>query len=296
MLRDVVVAGPVAGAAVDHEQHDVGQLERGLGLEADAARDLVGSWMSTPPVSISVRSTPFQSVCSALRSRVTPARSCTTASLDSGQAVDQARLADVRVADDRDRGVAAWRCRPSMISSSACCRARRVPSRKRRTSLDDLDLDRSPCSSFIALMRSVTASRASATMRLDDLLEFELRSCRPRTASAAATSGEYSRVVSRRSRSAWAACTSAASSPSSAARRSARSSSLAVRKIFSSASGRRRCRCRGLRRPSRRRRSSSSRCFSTSAGAHLGQLRRPRWRGRSPRACGSARDVARHRR
>ena len=39
---------------------------------------------------------------SSLRSRVIPARSCTTASRDSREAVHQRRLTDVRIADDRD--------------------------------------------------------------------------------------------------------------------------------------------------------------------------------------------------
>ena len=82
-VGELLVAGPQPRAGVDHEQ-------RRPRASASAARAWSrietasgsSSSRSTPPVSISVNVRPFQSVSSSLRSRVTPGRSCTTASRD----------------------------------------------------------------------------------------------------------------------------------------------------------------------------------------------------------------------
>ena len=57
---------------------------------------------STPPVSISVKLRPFQSVESSLRSRVMPGPLVDDRLAALREAVDEARLADVRIADDGD--------------------------------------------------------------------------------------------------------------------------------------------------------------------------------------------------
>ncbi len=70
----------------------------------------------------------------------------------------------------------------------------------------------------------------------DDLFETE-SVVSSSTASSAARRAPCSRSVSRASRRRWASSTDSRSSPVSAARRRARSSSEAVRKTFSGASG-----------------------------------------------------------
>ena len=88
-----------------------------------------GSAMSTPPVSIeqelACRSTRR---ASSLRSRVTPGVSWTTAARESGQPVDERRLADVREADDRDACRAAL---PASVSPRSRSRSTASPHRAR---------------------------------------------------------------------------------------------------------------------------------------------------------------------
>ena len=101
--RELLVAGPQAGAGVDHEQRDLRVGERRARLVAGSRRASgSASSRSTPPVSISAKRRPFQSVSSSLRSRVTPGRSCTTASRVCVRRLTSEDLPDVRVADDGD--------------------------------------------------------------------------------------------------------------------------------------------------------------------------------------------------
>ena len=88
-----------------------------------------GSPASTPPVSTSTNSRPFQSHGTSFRSRVTPGVSSTTALREPVQAVHEGRLPGVRVADHRHHGQGgaltrpvSYRRRISAISSSAVSR------------------------------------------------------------------------------------------------------------------------------------------------------------------------------
>ena len=121
----VQVARAHARPRVDHQYGDVGVGKPARDCSLDLPASGSCSSRSTPPVSISVKGRPFQSVSSSLRSRVTPGSSCTTASRVLGEAVDQRGLADVRISDDCDlhasmaRGLAG---RPQLHNARRCAR------------------------------------------------------------------------------------------------------------------------------------------------------------------------------
>ena len=79
-VGDLLIARTHARAGVDHEHGHLRVGQARARLLADRAGQRVLVSKSTPPVSISLKVRPFHSQSSSLRSRVTPGRSCTTAS------------------------------------------------------------------------------------------------------------------------------------------------------------------------------------------------------------------------
>ena len=135
-------------------------------------------------------------------------------------------------------------------------------------------------------------SRASAAIRVDDLVHVEARGVDLDRVVGGAQ-GAVLALASRASRTACAASTSRACSPVSAARRRARSAGSRSGRPSAAHPGPPRCRCRGPRRRSRRRRSARA-GGRPSPRAPRGGPRRAR-RRRTPRARGSPRSRPRRR-
>ena len=99
--RELLVARRDPRPRVDDEEDEVGLLDACLACSTICAPERARVAWSTPPVSISRNVVPDHSTGSSLRSRVTPGVSWTTAARVAVEPVDQRRLPDVRVADDR---------------------------------------------------------------------------------------------------------------------------------------------------------------------------------------------------
>ena len=257
-VGELLVAGAHAGARVDDEHRDL-RRRRAPARACSRIEPASGSRSSksTPPVSISVNRRPFHSQSSSLRSRVTPGRSCTTASREPVRRLTSEDLPTFGIADDRDLH------RSSMADERAPRPARAGP-------------------------RSTRAVRTSATIRATTS-PTSARSCRARPRPAAGRSGLCARVRvalvalrcsaqhrGRRRRRARARAARARAPAGSA-----------VRNTFSSASG---ATTVPMSRPSATQSPAaiSARCLATSAARTPGR-RPPARRPRRPRACGSPR-------